>query len=58
MAAKLIILLFVNCKQPHYSTVSLITQSVSMDPKESVIMRLTCNVINFQINRFLMLVFG
>ena len=28
--------------QPHYHTASLITRSVSMDPKDSVIMRLTC----------------
>ena len=29
-------------KQPHYNTVSLITWSASMDPRDSVIMRLYC----------------
>ena len=41
MAPKLIILLYVYSKQPHYNTVSLTTRSASMDPKDSV-MRLYC----------------
>ena len=45
-APKLIILLYVYRKQPHYNLVSLITQSASMDPKDNVIMRLTCNEIS------------
>ena len=42
LAPKLIILLYVYNKQPHYNTVSLITRSASMDPKDSIIMRLYC----------------
>ena len=40
MSPKLIILLYEYSKKPHYNMVSLITQSVPMDPKGSVIMRL------------------
>ena len=32
-------LLYVNCKQPQYNMVSLITQSLPMDPKDSSIIR-------------------
>ena len=35
MASKMIILLYMFCKQPHCDTVSLITQSVSMDTKDN-----------------------
>ena len=42
MAPKMIILLYVYSKQPCYNMVSLLTKSVSMDPKDSIIMRLTC----------------
>ena len=47
MAPKLIILLYVYSKQPHYNTVSLITRSASMVPKDSVIMRLYCTSFLF-----------
>ena len=30
-------------KKTYYNMISCIAQSVSMDPKDSVIMRLTCN---------------
>ena len=42
MAPKLNILLYVYSKQPHYNTVSLITRSASLDPIDSIIMRLYC----------------
>ena len=44
MAPKLIIVLYVHSKEPHYNRVSLITQSASMDPKDSVIRRLYCTI--------------
>ena len=47
MAPKLIILLYVCCMQPRYTTVSLITRSNFMDPKVSVIMRLPCTCISY-----------
>ena len=43
MAPKLIILLYIYSKQPHYNMVSLITRSASVDPRDSVIMRHTCD---------------
>ena len=42
MVSKMIILLNIYCKQPHYYTVSLITRSVFLDPKDSIIMKLAC----------------
>ena len=33
---------FAYSKQPHYNTISLITRSASMDPRDSVKMRLYC----------------
>ena len=42
MVPKMTTLLYVYCKKTHYNMVSLIKVSVSMDPKDSVIMRLSC----------------
>ena len=39
LGSQMVIYLLFYCKWPRYNTVSLITQSVSMDPKDSVIMR-------------------
>ena len=52
MAPKLIILLYVYSKQPHYNTVSLITRSASMDPRDSVIMRLYCTCMFLYLRSF------
>ena len=44
MVPKLYILLHVYSKYTHYNTLLHITQSISLDPKDSLIMRLTCNL--------------
>ena len=42
MAPKLIFLLNVCCKKPHYNMLLLITRSATTDPRDNVIIRLTC----------------
>ena len=37
LGSQMVIFLLFYCKLPHYNTVSLITQSVSVDPKDSVL---------------------
>ena len=45
MSSKMIILLYVYCESPYYNRLSIITRSVSMDPKDSGMMRLTYTLL-------------